>query len=311
MPDLIEWKSLEPRQVGFVGFLGHGTVCHIVPSVDDKWPWQVQFQSDAYCGEWTKPARNLTEAQWIAELGVERLLCEFCLVPNSLLPLDSEEMATFRNRRRECGDVDRTVNYHDWLDEIGWYTQTKPEVVADRGAVTFIIGERTVTGYFDDDQAENLGIALFEAEYSRPITHPVDEVRAFTAAVKMGFGRAKVAAAFGEDIEQIDADNARDFARITEEEANRRRAVAEMVIAELQAAEAIEDHIFPGGEMKSNPVEDIRAYIDATGKFSVADDLESFGNAVELARAKVAQETARNPIVDGVAAFNAAFPSRT
>ncbi|MGO8083500.1 hypothetical protein [Rhizobium leguminosarum] len=168
MPELMEWKSLQPMQDGWVGFMGDEKVCAVVRMVDGhgRWPWQVQFQSDAYCGEWLRPARSVDEAQWIAEISASNLLRRFGATPNSVFSAGTTEILEYRLGPR---DYERTKEYHGWLGETGWYDPTEirdapaeTEAGSERSAVTFNIGSKEVTGYFDSDQLENLGRGLFE-----------------------------------------------------------------------------------------------------------------------------------------------------
>ena len=50
---------------------------------------------------------------------------------------------------------------------------------------------------------------------------------------------------------------------ITTEEANRRLAIAKMVVAEIAAAEAIDGHMLYDGRWKSDPIVDIASYLQS------------------------------------------------
>jgi len=124
MPEIIQWKSMEPLQEGWRGFLGDVCIFAVIPWAEEKerWPWQLQnLRPDLIEQEAVVAARTSDEAKHFAEMGVTWFLRRARLLPATDEQLDAT-IQSYRNREAE---QDR----YRWLRETGWWEPVEP--VAD------------------------------------------------------------------------------------------------------------------------------------------------------------------------------------
>ncbi|TBY57688.1 hypothetical protein E0H39_29730 [Rhizobium leguminosarum bv. viciae] len=121
MSEFIEWKSMQPLQEGWHGFLGDERICAVIPWVTEqaRLPWQLQnLRPDLVKGAPVVAARTSDEAKHLAEMGVAMFLVRAKLVPATDEQLDAV-IPSYRNRENE---QDRSR----WLRETGWWEPIDP-----------------------------------------------------------------------------------------------------------------------------------------------------------------------------------------
>lgn len=114
---IIEWKALA-QQEAWLGYVGLTAVCAVLPSGEQKWPWQMQGRSDMI-GALVRPARSFEEACWLAEHDVIGFIKS-----HELVQLDAEKAAVILDRTKP--ELGRILEYWEWREASGWDDPVEP-----------------------------------------------------------------------------------------------------------------------------------------------------------------------------------------
>jgi hypothetical protein len=108
------------QQEAWVGFVGAALVCGVLPTNDEKWPWQMQGRSEMI-GPVVSPARSFEEACWLAEVNVLGFIKS-----HGLVPAEPAKAAIVSDR--SSSESDRIIEYWSWREASGWDDSIEPDV---------------------------------------------------------------------------------------------------------------------------------------------------------------------------------------